>query len=163
MFYERISETIYKHIEFKKFDKLSSELKNQDLTGISLVSIVDVLVNDYGYSIDNLKNQGAIVDIEQLLDEAKLCLKEIQTNPGLQGKLTSLKNGLQQVIQFWKNSKLQNAKAEQFLNSQAICLMQTSPLHGSKEVDTYVTENIKQQMKEIYGQWLVSADSEQEI
>ncbi|MBA2651564.1 MAG: hypothetical protein H0U73_04770 [Tatlockia sp.] len=163
MFNKTISENVYKYIELNKLDKLASLIRGKDLTAISLVSVVDVLVNQYNYPIEVLKEQGAIVDVEELLQSANSYLQEIHTNPGLKGALKSVKQGLEQLIHFWKKGSLLNEAAEQFLNSQAIHLMQTSTLHGANEVDDYVTENIKTQMGSIYSQWLANANSEQDV
>jgi uncharacterized coiled-coil protein SlyX len=163
MFNKTISENVYKYIELNKLDKLASLIRGKDLTAISLVSVVDALVNKYNYPIEVLKEQGAIVDIEELLLSAQGYLQEIQTNPGLKGALKSVKQGLEQLMQFWKDGGLQNEDAEQFLNSQAIHLMQTSILHGAKEVDVYVTVNIKTQLNAIYSQWLVNGNAEQDV
>lgn len=157
------AEKVYKYIELNQLDKLADFIREKDLTGISLVSIIDVLVNQYDYSIEDLEKKGAIVEIEALLLDAQYHLQQIKKNPGLKAVLKNLKQGLDQLIEFWKKGNLRNEAAEQFLNSQAIRLMQNSWQHGAKEVDEYVKENTKKQLKTIYSQWLANEDVDQEI
>ncbi|MBA2655621.1 MAG: hypothetical protein H0U70_01390 [Tatlockia sp.] len=164
MFNKIIAEAVYKYIEHNKIDKLASFLKEKkNLTAISLVSVVDLLVKDYGFSLEELKKQGAIVEVGDLLENAQSYLQKVQTNPELKGALKSVKQGLESLIVLWKEGKLKNEAAEQFFNAQAIQLIQNSPQHGAKEVDDYVLENIKTQLNAIYSQWLNGDKSVQDL
>ncbi len=154
----------YDSIQLNKIEKLSDFITNgNDISAVSLASILDMLTTKYGHQESVLVSKGAIIDYQQLVTAAETYLQDIQTNPGLKSSLKSVKRGLKQLMEFWRSKKLQNATAEKDLDHQAIKKIMESYHQMNLDQNENATMNpvvahiknaIQEELEKMYQEWI---------
>lgn len=146
--------------DIKVMNELLSQpekLNPDALSYVSLTHLESCIHLDFNYSLKNLDRYGVILTIDKLIEESNKCINIIENNTSkLDNKLIlkRLINGINQLIDAWKNNTLHNLTTHTDLDKCALnefkkCLTEANPdailkSKFAQKVDQLQEETFKQ-------------------
>lgn len=150
---------IYELMQSNNIAELVEYIKNKDIRGVSLLTVIDALVPAY-FTLEELRKRGAIVAFDQIFMDSKAYLANIENaSMDTEDYLTRLRQGIIELINSWKQKKLQYDELEIYLNAKALEQIEHDEYHCTLvfNVKKYLDQKIQEKFEAIYNAWTQQA------